>query len=389
MSAEGLGDGGGRWLLCRFHNFDTQAGAGQLAGTGEVDDAGAKDPRILLAAMRQSRYAAAEPSRLQSADFIQTSMPTTAAVLRDLAQRRLLVVTGKGGVGKSAFAAALALHCGYLGRKVLLLEVDPRENAHQMLGLPPSSGEIAAAGDRVWLQNLKPRQVLDQIVRERVHLGVIARRVLASPIYQQICEGMPGLRQLALIDHARRLTDGGSREGEFDLVVLDAPATGHGLSLLDAPRLVSEVITEGPIGALAAELAELVGDADSCGLVVVTLAEEMPVQETLELAVAVEERLGRAPDLLVVNSLYPPLDPKVNRAGAGAIAGGDDDCADGCAARSLWHRRRAINDRELARLDGAWSGPRIELPLLPLGRGPELARRLATLLTAGTGGEQP
>ncbi len=313
-------------------------------------------------------------------------MPNTDAILRNLAQRRLLVVTGKGGVGKSAIAAALALHFGRLGRRVLLLEVDPRENAHQMLDLPPSGGQIVEAGGGVWLQNLQPREVLDQIVRERVHLGVFSRRVLASPIYQQICEGMPGLRQLALVDHARRLTDGacgearssetGSVGHRFDLVVLDAPATGHGLSLLDAPRLVSEVITEGPIGAMAGELAALVRDRHSCGIVVVTLAEGMPVQETLELKAGLEDRLGRAPDLLVVNRLYPPA------AEDGLPREQPRENTETRAARSLWHRRRAINDQELAHLDQVWRGPRIELPLLALGRGPELARRLGELLAA-------
>lgn len=307
-------------------------------------------------------------------------MPTHAA-LDHLAQCRLLVVTGKGGVGKSALAAALALHCGRLGRKVLLLEVDPRENAHQMLGLPPSGGEIVAAGDGVWLQNMKPRQALDQIVREQMRLGVLARRILASPIYQQLCEGMPGLRQLAPIDHARRLTADGegerNRDDHFDLVILDAPATGHGLSLLDAPRLVAEVITEGPIGTLAAELARMVGDPDQCGVVVVTLAEEMPVQESVELAGALESRLGREPDLLIVNQLYPAVEPSE---GSEPRPG---------TASFLWHQRRAINEQQLARLAREWSGPRVELPLLPVERGPKLARQLADLLVSDAGWSDP
>jgi anion-transporting ArsA/GET3 family ATPase len=281
-----------------------------------------------------------------------------------LAARRLVVVTGKGGVGKSAVSAALGQALSQR-RRVLVLEVDPRENVHQMLGLPPSGGEIVAAAPNLWLQNLKPRQVLDEIIREQVRIGLIARRVLRSPIYHQLAEGMPGLEELAVVSHALRLT-GPKADPSFDLVVLDAPATGHGVTLLAAPLLVSEVISKGPIGRLAAELSGLVADAERCGIVVVTLAEEMPVQEALELRQMLHQRLDREAELLVVNGLYPRLPAAVADEGDGADA-----------ALSLWRRRRKVNERELGRLDQHWQGERRLLPLLPLDRGPELVAALA------------
>jgi anion-transporting ArsA/GET3 family ATPase len=292
-------------------------------------------------------------------------------ILSQLADRRLLVVTGKGGVGKSAIAAALAVLLSEQGQRVLLLEVDPRENAHQMLGLPPSGGELTPAGERLWLQNLKPREALDRIIRERVKIGMLADRVLASPIYHHLSEGMPGLRQLALLEHARRW----SADGEGDLVVLDAPATGHGVSLLEAPRLITEVIEQGPIGEMAADLARLVMEPAACGVIVVTLAEEMPVQESLELAASLRQRLGRGPELLVVNGLYPPTSGR----GAKSAAKSAVKAAAGPLG-ALWLQRRAINDRELARLAAEWDGPRLDLPLLQLARGPALAAELARTL---------
>ena len=308
-------------------------------------------------------------------------MSTSANALRALVDRRLVVVTGKGGVGKSAVAAALALFCAGQGKRVLLLEVDARENACQMFGIPPSAGELIEAAHGVWLQNLKPRDVLDRIVRERVRLGVLAKKVLASPIYHQLTEGMPGLRQLALIDHARELTASDSKEERFDLVILDAPATGHGISLLDSPRLISEVISDGPIGEMAQELAALVAEPEQCAVVVVALAEEMPVQETLELAAKLEARLGRGPELLAINGLYPEVTASAAGGGKKVLSKrSSTGTAAGDAMRALWHRRREINERELERLERAWKGPHIELPLLPIERGPELARRLAAVL---------
>jgi anion-transporting ArsA/GET3 family ATPase len=303
-------------------------------------------------------------------------------LLDRLAARRLLVVTGKGGVGKTAIAGCLGRCLASPRRRVLVVEVDPRENLHQMLGIPPSGGEIVAVGGNLHVQNLKPRQVVDALVRERLKLEVLARRVLASTVYEHFVEGAPGLKEVAVLGHALRLVrgigvasvGGVGGGGAFDLVVLDAPATGHGVSLLAAPRLLAEVIKRGPFGDLGRQLAEFVADAERCGVVVVTAGEEMPVAEALDLRRSMAERLGREPELLVVNGLYPPLP-----AAAAAAGGGGPEV-------ELWRRRRALNEAELARLAAGWPGPRVELPLLPVDRGPELIAGLAERLAGALAG---
>jgi len=313
-------------------------------------------------------------------------------ILERLARRELVVVTGKGGVGKTAVSAALGVALARRGRRVLVVEVDPRENVHQMLGVAPSGGAIVSAGPRLWVQNLKPQQVLDEIVREQVKVPFLADRVLASAIYQQFAAGAPGLKELAILGHGFRLRRRGRMDGEtdgwlggtpgapeLDVVVLDAPATGHGVALLAAPQLVAEVIHQGPFGRLAAELARLAADPARLGVAVVTQAEEMPVEEALELRTALAARLDRAPELLVVNGLYPPVYPHAPRAHAAHDA--EDPLAD------LWRRRRALNERELARLLAAWRegpapSPVLELPQLPADRGRALTEALAGCLEA-------
>ncbi len=283
-----------------------------------------------------------------------------------MAAGELLVVTGKGGVGKTAVAAALARVFSEGGKRVLLLEIDPRESAHQMLACPPSGGEAVPVGRRLHLQNLRPRAVLDQLVGEKLKFGFLARRVLASPVYRHFAEGGPGLKELAVLGHALRCVRGSARGvPRVDLVVLDAPATGHGVALLAAPLLVAEVIQGGPIGRLTAEVAEMVRDPKRTAVAAVTLAEEMPATEALELREMLRERLGREPDLLAVNRLYPKLPKGL----AKRAAGGD-------AALDLWRERRAVNDAELARVAAGWPGPRAELPFLALERGPELVAEL-------------
>jgi anion-transporting ArsA/GET3 family ATPase len=285
--------------------------------------------------------------------------------LQQLGSKRLLVVTGKGGVGKSTLSATLGLILVRAGKRVLLLETDPRESLYQLLDVPPSGGAIVQVVPGLFVQNLQPRDVLDQLVREHVRLGVLADRVLSSPVYRHFAEGAPGLEEMAVIAHAQRVVD--SRAGKnaptVDLVVMDAPATGHGLSLLEAPLLVSEVICDGPVGRLGGKLARFVRDPALCGVVLVTAAEEMPVQEAVELIDALEVRFSRGPDLVLVNGLYPPCE-------AGPLEGPNQ------GQLPLWRERRGVNERELDRLSEAWSGLRIDLPLLPLDRGPDLVAAL-------------
>lgn len=286
------------------------------------------------------------------------------AILDSLGSKELVVVTGKGGVGKTAISSAIGSSLAATGRRTLILEIDPRESVHQMLGVPPSGGEIVKVGPRLYLQHLQPREVLDQIVRERVRVEFLIRRVLDSPVYHHFTEGAPGLKEMAVLGHSLILVQGKvPKAPAIDVVVLDAPATGHGVSLLLAPLLVSEVIRQGPIAAMTAEVAELVASAERCGVVVVTLAEEMPVTEALELIAALRDRLDRQPEFCIANALYPPIPPDT-------WAETEDPFT------SLWADRRGLNDRELQRLAEGWSGPVGETPFLPLDRGPALAEAL-------------
>ena len=278
-----------------------------------------------------------------------------------LLQRRLIVVTGKGGVGKSAMASVIGRSLARRGRRALVLEVDPRENLHQMLGVAPSGGEIVRVRERFYLQNLKPRDVVDWVVERQVRIRLLVDRVLRSPIYHRFVEGAPGLTEVAILGHAMRLARGDlPRAPRVDVVVLDAPATGHGVYLLTAPRLFAETIGEGPFAELANEVAEYVADPEISGLVVATLAEELPVQEALELRRDLAAKLDRVPELLVANGLYPEL-PE---------AAPDDELT------ALWRQRRKLNVRELDRLARSWTGSLIELPLLPIDRGPGLVAAL-------------
>lgn len=304
---------------------------------------------------------------------VRDPLPTKSSLLEALRERHFLVVTGKGGVGKSVVSAALASVLAAQGRRTLLLEVDPRESLNQFFDVPPSGGEIVPVGARLWLQNLRPQAVLDELTREQIRLGFLARRVIDSPVYRHFTEGAPGLEELAVLGHASRQVGRATPPARPEVVVLDAPATGHGVSLLAAPGLVAQVIHGGPFGHMAKDLAALVADSRRTGVVAVTIAEEMPVQEVVELLAMLRDRIGRSPDAVVVNALYPPVP--------------DEHAAD--ARLESWRARRATNDREWARLRAAWSGPMPALPLLPLDPGPALLAALTDRLAAALAEDLP
>jgi anion-transporting ArsA/GET3 family ATPase len=290
------------------------------------------------------------------------------SILERLSGLGLVIVTGKGGVGKSCISAALGRLLSDAGEQVLLIEVDPRENLHHLLDVPPSGGEMVEVSPRLRIQHLAPRSIIDDLVREKLKVKMLVNRVLASPIHQQFTEAAPGLKEAAVFGRALRLLEGHNlprRVPRPTTIVLDAPASGHGVTWLAAPQLIADVISAGPIGSMARTVAAFLEDRRKSGVVLVTTGEEMPVHETLELIESMRRRLGRSPEVVVANALYPePVDA---------------DVADNPITR-LWLDRRSINDEELTRLGELWDGPITSVPLFALDPGPPLVGRIARTL---------
>jgi anion-transporting ArsA/GET3 family ATPase len=260
----------------------------------------------------------------------------------------LVVVTGKGGVGKTIVSCALARARARAGGRVLLLELDARESLHRFLGCPPSGGEVVEVEANLEAQSLRPREVVDRLIEERVRPGWIARRVLASVIYEQFVQGAPGLREVAALGYAMRAARGESGRGPApDLVVLDAPASGHGVALLQAPSLLAEAIRSGPVGELAADVAAMIENREACALWAVSTLEDMALRETMELDDSLTAALGRGLDLLAINRVLP--------------LGGGIDAAE--PWQDFWTRRAELQRERAAALVASWTRPLVQLPL--------------------------
>lgn len=308
--------------------------------------------------------------------------------------RRLVVLSGKGGVGKSVVGSALALAARRRGRRVLLVEIDAPLAASRSLGAAAPDGEPFEAVPGVWTVNLRPPRVMDEYVRETVRVDLLARRILQSPVYHRFFAAAPGLAELMVLGKVMVLEEdrvGFARRPRWDHVIVDAPATGHGLAFLKVPVAASRAVPVGPVGHHARRILSLLRDTARTALVVVAIPEEMAVLEALELRAAMADELGVPPLALVLNACHERRfsaaeeDEVVRLSGEGASGrlpgGGSLAAALAAARREIRRRKRALH--YLRRLRGAVTEPVVPLPYLfdeVVGR--EALERLADRLEA-------
>jgi anion-transporting ArsA/GET3 family ATPase len=292
--------------------------------------------------------------------------------LDDLLARRLIVLTGKGGVGKSVVGMALALAARAKRKRVLLVEVDAPLEAARRLGGPPSRGRETEVQPGLFTINLDPAAVLDEYVRHVVRVELVARRILSSPLYHRFFAAAPGLRELMVLgkimvlEEARR---GLSRRPAWDLIVVDAPATGHGLAFLKVPLAASRAIPVGPVGHNARRVLRLIRDPARTALVVVALPEEMAVVEALQFHDLASRELGLTPAAVVLNGCHERRfkDDEEARILHLVATGRDGQLEPGVPLpAALRAARRQIRRHRLTRFYQARLRRRLDTPLLSL-----------------------
>src|SRR3954447_21183984 len=225
-----------------------------------------------------------------------------------LRERKLLYVTGKGGVGKTTVAAAIGLAAAQLGRRTIVCEVaeqDRMSRAFARQGVRPEQ-EVELARD-LWAITIDPQQALEEWLAKQV--GGTALKVLGhSHAFQYFVAAAPGAKELITIAKVWELAQAqrwnrGNRA--YDLVVVDAPASGHGIGMLTTPRTFAEIARVGPIRRQAYKVSEMLADPERTGYVAVALPEEMPVNETIELEAKLRAAIGLGLDAIVMNAMWP------------------------------------------------------------------------------------
>jgi anion-transporting ArsA/GET3 family ATPase len=231
-----------------------------------------------------------------------------SSILDDLLRRRLVVLSGKGGVGKSLVAAALATAARDRGQKALLVEVGAPLEAARYLGAPPVGSRVTEIAPGLHAVNLDPQGVMDEYVQRTVKVDLLSRRILESPIYRRFFAAAPGLKELMVLGKVMVLEEeragGFSRRPRFDVVILDAPATGHGLQFLRVPVAASRAVPVGPVGSNARRILAMLRDPLRTALVIVAVPEEMAVVEAAELHRAASREVGLEAAAFVLNACH-------------------------------------------------------------------------------------
>lgn len=219
---------------------------------------------------------------------------------RDLLQARLLLVTGKGGTGKSTVAAGLGRLLSESGRRCLVVEVDVRQSAMGPLLGRAAEVEPRPVAPRLSVCNITRDAALEEWLDRSVPASRVVRMILKNRIVSLFLDATPGLREVVLLSRLASLVE------QFEVTVVDLPATGHALGLLQVPWVAQGLVREGPIQQRARDLIALLQRPDTRSLIV-ALPEEMVVTETLELRDQLLRTVpGIAPPRLLLNQVAPP-----------------------------------------------------------------------------------
>jgi anion-transporting ArsA/GET3 family ATPase len=304
----------------------------------------------------------------------------------ELLDKRLVFVTGKGGVGKSTIAISLGLAAAAQGKRTIVCEVSSQEQASRTFKRARVGFHEVELEENLWAISIDPDESMREYVLLQLKVRAMRDILFRSRIFTYLAAATPGLKELVTIGKVWELAqlDRKVKKGrKYDLVVVDAPATGHGIGFLQTPRTFAGIARVGPIHSQAQALDSFITDHESTGVAIVCLPEEMPVNETAKLERELREDIGIAVDRVYMNALYPERfsDAEAERI-ENALDGAEGAVRAGLRAAVSESRRARAQREQLARLR---SQTETEVRTLPFIFEPELRPEDARLLAEQVG----
>lgn len=221
---------------------------------------------------------------------------------------KVLIVSGKGGVGKTTTAAALAIVAARAGQRVCIAEVDRKGTLPRLFGGADLTYTPRQMSPGIWGMNIVPEQALAEYLDVQYHMKRVSKVFTNTHFVDYITTAAPGLKDILVLGKIWYLEqDRGEGGMVFDTIIVDAPAAGHMLTFLSAPMGLSDALRVGPVRKQSDWLIEMLRDPARTRVHLVTLAEEMPVTETLETSVALENKIGIDSGLIFANAVYSEL----------------------------------------------------------------------------------
>jgi anion-transporting ArsA/GET3 family ATPase len=303
--------------------------------------------------------------------------------------KRLVLVTGKGGVGKTTVAAALGLLAAGRGKRTMLCEVAEQERMPRLFGAESVGHRELQLAPRLFGMSISPERAKQEWLHFQLPSSALAGMLGQSRLFQYLTAAAPGLTELVTIGKVwelaqlDRVTEGAA---PYDVVVVDAPATGHGLAMLRAPQTFARVARVGPVRRQALKIHAFVSNPEVTGVLAVATPEEIPVNETLELGERMREEIGLDIDAVLVNGVYPERFSAEEARLLRSVDGNPSPAARAALRAALSEHTRAGTHRaQLRRLRRGISAPVATLPYLfapAVGRPEldELARELGRRL---------
>lgn len=308
-----------------------------------------------------------------------------------LLDKRLILVVGKGGVGRSTVAASIASAAAARGRKTLLFQSSENDRYGSMFGGAAVGSRIVSLAPNLAAVNTNPAAALEEYGLMVLKFESVYKMVFENRVSKYFLRAIPGLDDYAVIGKAWFHTTEAERGApRFDTVVFDMPASGHSLSMLRLPKVILETVPEGPLTRDARSLEQLLLDKKRTATIMVTLAEEMPTNEARELSQNLRREIGLEIRHLLINQVYPlhfPDQAPHTQIARALVGSKDPQLAALAEHAALSQSRRALNERYIGELRATIETPQTELPLL---FAPEFGpRELAQLTTVIAGALSP